>query len=139
MYLHISEKTKSVLPFAESPWKTPVREKQQASRKVCFTEVTLLALSFVIALFQLYTLYPFDEEIPYEARSMLDTIALGLSTSTSATFPTAAITGLAAPYIARKDRVAVARYTILLCFLVGSTVGAVVFGRQLEMQRARLA
>jgi len=48
----------------------------------------------------------------------------GLRSSIPASLPTAAILFIVAPYLAHKERVVIARYAILVCYLVGSTMGA---------------
>jgi hypothetical protein len=44
--------------------------------------------------------------------------------SIPASLPTAAIFFIVAPYLAQKERVVMTRYAILVCYLMGSTLGA---------------
>ncbi|KAF2275269.1 uncharacterized protein EI97DRAFT_459565 [Westerdykella ornata] len=99
-------------------------------------EISVLFGSLVLALVQALTLYSF-----YYADSppsFLDALAphllplaQGLPSAISSNLPTAVVFFLASPYLASQERVGLAKCLTLFCYLVGSTWGAVLLGREL--------
>lgn len=91
-------------------------------------EWALLLATLLLTAFQFLVLYSADGGIPFtigaQCSALLAQLARGLRISIPASLPTAAILFLVAPYVAQKERLVVARYGILVCYLVGSTLGS---------------
>ena len=124
-----SEKT-PLLPIAEA---RPDAEKHseahnQPGHKLL--EYTLLLLSVFLAALQLLVLHSFDNTPPPTLSSnfyynrVLTKLACGLCISIPASLPLSAVLFIIAPYITRPERTVVTRYAVLLCYLAGSTLGA---------------
>jgi hypothetical protein len=97
------------------------------NRRREIAELSLLYLCLFFTVFQFIALYRFSGTPPSLTNryyALLFVIARGLRISIPATAPTTAVLLIVAPYITRPDRTVVARYAILLCYLVGSTVSA---------------
>ncbi|KAF2128542.1 hypothetical protein P153DRAFT_293102, partial [Dothidotthia symphoricarpi CBS 119687] len=121
-----SEKT-PLLPITEravSPHREPLVRKS--------TEFLLLLLCVVLAVLQFFVHFNFCSP---ESRlgAHLDLLARGLTLSVPASLPTTTILFVAAPWIARPDRIAITRYAILSCYVVGSTLGAWLLTRDLQV------
>ncbi|KZM19310.1 uncharacterized protein EKO05_0002927 [Ascochyta rabiei] len=91
-------------------------------------ESLTLALIFSLAVSQCLTLYGIHS-LPYLSPSnqlitFLSNLAGALRVSIPASLPTATLLFIATPYVARPDRIVASWYLILLCYLVGSTSGA---------------
>lgn len=119
----------SLLPITEHaaaapPPREPSRCKTIESVLVFFCMV-LAALQFLVH----FNPYGLESR----AGAQLDLLARGFCVSIPASLPMAAILFAAAPWIARPDSVAVARYAVLLCYLVGSSLGAWFLTRHVQV------
>ena len=113
----ISEKT-PLLPIAEHA--APPHRESSIRR---LTEFLLMFLCILLAALQFLIHFNWYSR---ESRpgAFLALLARGLCVSIPASLPTAAILFIAAPWLTRPDRIAITRYAVLLCYLVGSTLGA---------------
>ena len=122
MYSTFAEKT-PLLPVAE-----PNHETTKDERRYARIEYALLAATLLLTIFQFLVLYSADgciPIVPYDHWSaIVAQLAGGLRTSILASLPTAAVLFIIVPFLAQKEHVVVARYTILFWHLVGSTLGA---------------
>ncbi|KAF1851195.1 uncharacterized protein K460DRAFT_29555 [Cucurbitaria berberidis CBS 394.84] len=124
----MSEKT-SLLPIAESGLeaKTKTNSKTQIDHRAVIEHVFLL-LSLLLTAFQFFVLYSIDGSSLAPSttyyNAVLRQLARGLRISIPASLPTSVGLFFTAPYIARPDKIVITRYTVLLCYLVGSTLGA---------------
>jgi hypothetical protein len=91
-------------------------------------EYALLVSTLLLTVFQVVVLYSGDSLVPIaldgQYYAMVAQLARGLRMSIPASLPTAAIFFIVAPYLAQKERVVMTRYAILVCYLMGSTLGA---------------
>lgn len=82
----------------------------------------------MLTVFQVVVLYSGDSLVPIaldgQYYALVAQLARGLRMSIPASLPTAAIFFIVAPYLAQKERVVMTRYAILVCYLMGSTLGA---------------
>jgi len=103
-------------------------ESQKNDRRNDRIEWALLLTTLLLTGFQFLVLYSADGGIPItfgaQCSALLAQLARGLRTSIPASLPTAAILFLVAPYVAQKERLIMMRYAILVCYLVGSTLGS---------------
>ena len=119
---------KMLLPLAEpAPQPTPPR-RSFATRQHELLESCTLALILFLAASQCLLLYGICS-LPYTSPSsavcvFLAHLAAGLRLSIPASLPAATVLFVASPYVARPERMLATWYLILLCYLVGSTLGA---------------
>jgi predicted MFS family arabinose efflux permease len=116
-FLHA--KKAALLPTAE--FTLAVDGKTIDERRHERTEYALLISALFLTAFQFLVLYGVDDVVP---ASLLSQLARGLRISIPASLPTAALLFIFAPYIAQKERVVITRYTVLVLYLLGSTLGA---------------
>jgi hypothetical protein len=120
-----SEKT-PLLPVVERTLDAYVRTMEQRRREG--VEYALLASTVLLTFFQFLVLYNGDSLMPIALDSrchvLLAQLARGLRMSIPASLPTAAIFFIVAPCLVQKERVVMTRYAILVCYLMGSTMGA---------------
>jgi ethanolamine transporter EutH len=102
--------------------KTPAEHRRQR------IEYTLLIATLLLTAFQLFVLYHAVGNIPAfsdgQCYALLNRLARGLRISIPASLPTTALIFIFAPYIAEKERVVITRYAVLVTYLLGSTLGA---------------
>lgn len=119
---------KTLLPLADlTPQPAPLRRTFFA-RHHELIESFALALILFLAASQCLILYGIHS-LPYTSPSgalcvFLTNLAGGLRLSIPAGLPTATLLFIATPYLARPERMLASWYLILLCYLVGSTLGA---------------
>lgn len=131
-----------LLPIAEAGESRP---EESHTARIGIAESVLLLISLLVALFQLSTLYWFDYTLastsscPFRraVASHIHLIETGLPSSIAASLPTAVIFLIAAPYLATREKVGLASCLTVFCYLVGSTWGAFMFGRDLQIAGAR--
>jgi hypothetical protein len=120
-----SEKT-PLLPVVERTLDAYVRTMEQRRREGI--EYALLVSTVLLTFFQFLVLYNGDSLMPTALDShchvLLAQLARGLRMSIPASLPTAAIFFIVAPCLVQKERVVMTRYAILVCYLMGSTMGA---------------
>lgn len=104
------------------------RLTQAASRRNEIVEYVLLMLSLLLTAAQFFILHTVNgaPQAPAadSAHRALNQLAHGLRISIPASLLTSIILFAIAPYIARPERITLARYTVLLCYLLGSFLGA---------------
>lgn len=128
MSSNASEKA-SLLPIVEPRVEADANNSIQAPpRRHETVEYTLLLLSLLLTSAQFFILHTFNSA-PYPPSStfcnaLLNQLAHGLRISIPASLLTGIILFTIAPYIAQPDKVAIARYTVLVCYLLGSFLGA---------------
>ncbi|EMD92630.1 hypothetical protein COCC4DRAFT_190015 [Bipolaris maydis ATCC 48331] len=117
------KKQQPLLPVVE----VAVAEKEK--RRLDHLEYALLAATLLLTAFQFLVLYysagscmPFT--LSDQCAAIVTQLSRGLRTSILASLPTAAVLFIIVPFLAQKQHVVVARYTILFWHLVCSTVGA---------------
>ena len=115
-----------LLPMVETPIQADIESPND--RRNDRIEWALLLTTLLLTGFQFLVLYSADGGIPItfgaQCSALLAQLARGLRTSIPASLPTAAILFLVAPYVAQKERLIMTRYAILVCYLVGSTLGS---------------
>ncbi|KAG9196382.1 hypothetical protein G6011_01503 [Alternaria panax] len=125
MMLYTTEKT-PLLPVIERTLDGYVDKMDQRRREGI--EYALLVSTLLLTVFQLLVLYSGDSLVPIaldgHCYALVAQLARGLRMSIPASLPTAAILFIVAPYLAQKERVVMTRYAILICYLMGSTLGA---------------
>lgn len=84
----------------------------------------LLILSVVFTALQFLVLYTAPASPGTHCAVMLAQLASGLRISIPASLPTTAILFIVTPYIARRDSIVTTRYAVLVCYLLGSMLGA---------------
>lgn len=116
-----------LLPMVETTMQAD-GESPKNDRRNDRIEWALLLATLLLTGFQFLVLYSADGGIPItfgaQCSALLAQLARGLRTSIPASLPTAAILFLVAPYVAQKERLIMMRYAILVCYLVGSTLGS---------------
>ena len=119
---------KCLLPIAASTPEPATQRRTFVNRHHDLIELLTLAFILFLAASQcllLYGIHSFPYTTPSSALCIfLADLASGLRISIPASLPTATLLFLATPYIARPEWVEVSWYSILLCYLVGSTWGA---------------
>lgn len=119
---------KTLLPLAELAPKTMPKRNPSISRHHNLIESCTLALILFLAASQcliLYGVHSFPYVTPSNALCIfLTDLASGLRLSIPGSLPTAIMLFVASPYVARPERLLATWYLILLCYLVGSTSGA---------------
>lgn len=122
---YTSEKT-PLLPVVERTLDAYMNKIDQRHREG--VEYALLVSTLLLTVFQVVVLYSGDSLVPIaldgQYYAMVAQLARGLRMSIPASLPTAAIFFIVAPYLAQKERVVMTRYAILVCYLMGSTLGA---------------
>ena len=119
---------KTLLPLAEQALRPTPQRRSFINRHQILFESLALALILFLAASQSLILYG-SHSIPYTVPNsalciFLTDLAGGLRLSISTSLPTATLLFIASPYVARPERLAATWYLILLCYLVGSTLGA---------------
>ncbi|KAF2993996.1 hypothetical protein E8E13_002043 [Curvularia kusanoi] len=127
MHTYIAEQ-KTLLPLAAASVALPTRHEPLYVRHRNIIEYCTLALILSLAASQCLILYGIHN-IPFAQPSLalcafLANLAAGLRLSIPASLPTATLLFIASPYVARPERLVVTWYCILLCYLMGSTSGA---------------
>lgn len=127
MDAYIAEQ-KTLLPFA-NPAARPRSHMTLTTRCRDIVESCTLALILFLAASQCLILYGVHN-LPYTPPStalcvFLIDLAAGLRLAIPTSLPTATLLFIASPYIARPERLVMTWYLVLLCYLVGSTSGAV--------------
>ncbi|KAH7338518.1 hypothetical protein BKA66DRAFT_479717 [Pyrenochaeta sp. MPI-SDFR-AT-0127] len=84
----------------------------------------LLIFSLVFTTLQFLILYTAPASPGSHCAAVLAHLADGLRISIPASLPTTAILFIVAPYVARPSCVVTTRYAVLVCYLVGSMLGA---------------
>ncbi|EUC29948.1 hypothetical protein COCCADRAFT_7899 [Bipolaris zeicola 26-R-13] len=111
-----------LLPVVE----VAVAEKEK--RRLDHLEYVLLAATLLLTALQFFVLYSAGSCMPFtlseHCAAIVMQLSRGLRTSILASLPTAAVLFIIVPFLAQKQHVVVARYTILFWHLVCSTVGA---------------
>ncbi|EUC49061.1 hypothetical protein COCMIDRAFT_85667 [Bipolaris oryzae ATCC 44560] len=122
MYFTSEKKQQPLLPVVE----VAVAEKEK--RRLDRLEYALLAATLLLTAFQFFVLYGAGSCMPFtlsdHCAAIVTQLSRGLRTSILAGLPTAAVLFIIVPFLAQKQHVVVARYTILFWHLVCSTVGA---------------
>ena len=122
MYSPFAEKS-PLLPVAE-----PAHETTKDQRRYARIECALLVATLILTALQFLIINSADGCIPIvpngHCSAIVAQLAGGLRTSILASLPTAAVLFIIVPFLAQKEHVVVARYTILFWHLVGSTLGA---------------
>ena len=122
---YTSEKT-PLLPVVERTLDAYMNKIDQRHREG--VEYALLVSTLLLTVFQVVVLYSGDSLVPIaldcQYYALVAQLARGLRMSIPASLPTAAIFFIVAPYLAQKERVVMTRYAILVCYLMGSTLGA---------------
>ncbi|CAN9261960.1 unnamed protein product [Alternaria alternata] len=122
---YTSEKT-PLLPVVERTLDADMNKIDQRHREG--VEYALLVSTLLLTVFQVVVLYSGDSLVPIaldgQYYALVAQLARGLRMSIPASLPTAAIFFIVAPYLAQKERVVMTRYAILVCYLMGSTLGA---------------
>jgi hypothetical protein len=125
MMSYTSEKT-PLLPVVERTLDAYINKMDQRRRESI--EYALLICTLLLTIFQFLVLYSGDSFVPIaldgHCYALLAQLARGLRVSIPASLPAAAMLFIVAPYLARKERVVMTRYAILVCYLLGSTLGA---------------
>jgi hypothetical protein len=125
MMSYTSEKT-PLLPVVERTLDAYINKTDQRRREGI--EYALLVSTLLLTVFQFLVLYSGESLVPMALDghwyALLAQLARGLRMSIPASLPTAAIFFIVAPYLAQKERVVMTRYAILVCYLMGSTLGA---------------
>ena len=125
MMSYTSEKT-PLLPVVERTLDAYLYKIDQRHREG--VEYALLVSTLLLTVFQVVVLYSGDSLVPIaldgQYYALVAQLARGLRMSIPASLPTAAIFFIVAPYLAQKERVVMTRYAILVCYLMGSTLGA---------------
>ena len=123
MYSTFAEKT-PLLPITEPSLEIAGRDQRRRG----FIEYGLLVATLLLTIFHFFVLYSTSSSVPVALdgsfSALVAPFAGGLRTSILASLPTAAVLFVIAPFVAQKEHVVMARYTILVCYLVGSTLGA---------------
>jgi hypothetical protein len=127
MYTYIDEE-KALLPVAAPSTAPNPRDEPFIVRNRNTIEYCTLALILSLAASQCMVLYGVHK-VPFVEPSLalcafLANLAAGLRLSIPASLPTATLLFIASPYVARPEQLVVTWYLILLCYLVGSTSGA---------------
>ena len=127
MYTYIAEQ-KTLLPLARraprpsSHRETFIARHQNLIESCTFALILFLAASQCLILYGVHNLPYFP---PSSALCMfLIDFAAGLRLSIPASLPITTLLFIASPYVARPERLVVTWYLIMLCYLVGSTSGA---------------
>ena len=120
---------KTLLPLTQLSPRITSQRRFVTNRCSGIFESLALALVLLLAASQCLILYGVHG-IPYTSPNsalctFLTNLASGLRFSIPTSLPTAILLFIASPYIARPERVLATWYLILLCYLVGSTLGAV--------------
>ena len=127
MTMFTTSEKEPLLPMVETTIQAD-GESQKNDRRNDRIEWALLLTTLLLTGFQFLVLYSADGGIPItfgaQCSALLAQLARGLRTSIPASLPTAAILFLVAPYVAQKERLIMMRYAILVCYLVGSTLGS---------------
>ncbi|CAN9371386.1 unnamed protein product [Alternaria alternata] len=122
---YTSEKT-PLLPVVERTLDAYMNKIDQRHREG--VEYALLVSTLLLTVFQVVVLYSGDSLVPIaldgQYYALVAQLARGLRMSIPASLPTAAIFFIVAPYLGQKERVVMTRYAILVCYLMGSTLGA---------------
>lgn len=125
MMPYTSQKT-PLLPIVERTLDAYMNKVDQRHREG--VEYALLVSTLLLTVFQVVVLYSGDSLVPIaldgQYYALVAQLARGLRMSIPASLPTAAIFFIVAPYLAQKERVVMTRYAILVCYLMGSTLGA---------------
>ncbi|OAG21207.1 hypothetical protein CC77DRAFT_1020000 [Alternaria alternata] len=125
MMSYTSEKT-PLLPVVERTLDAYMNKIDQRHREG--VEYALLVSTLLLTVFQVVVLYSGDSLVSIaldgQYYALVAQLARGLRMSIPASLPTAAIFFIVAPYLAQKERVVMTRYAILVCYLMGSTLGA---------------
>ena len=125
MMSYTFEKT-PLLPVVERTLDAYMNKTDQRRREGI--EYALLVSTLLLTVFQFLVLYSGDSLVPIALDghwySLLAQLARGLRMSIPASLPTAALFFIVAPYLAQKERVVMTRYAVLVCYLMGSTLGA---------------
>ncbi|KAF9695292.1 hypothetical protein EKO04_006952 [Ascochyta lentis] len=119
---------KCLLPMAAPTPACAPQRRTFIDRHHALIESFTLAFIFLFAVSQCLILYGI-RSLPYlsasdQLCSFLSNLAGALRISIPASLPTATLLFIATPYIARPDRIVTSWYLILLCYLAGSTSGA---------------
>lgn len=130
------EKTALLPQDLEDQRSEPPQDAQPAGLSAL--ELILLSLGFLLGLVQSLTLYFF-----YYAStkpSCLDAFsphfqqfAQGLPSAITLNLPTVVAFLIAAPYLASENKVGFAKCLALFCYLLGSTWGALMLGREMAV------
>ncbi|KAF2175295.1 hypothetical protein K469DRAFT_475330, partial [Zopfia rhizophila CBS 207.26] len=121
-----SEKA-SLLPVTETQKLSTLQENDDEAtpNQLRIAEFALLFLTFLLAGFQTFILnFDFASSCIFGPHFL--PIAQGLPQSLFIGFPTTAIFLIAAPVLAKKERVGFVRCLIMFCYLLGATWGAVI-------------
>jgi hypothetical protein len=110
-----------LLPTAET---LETNSKPHESRRREYIEYAFLILSLLLTTCQFLVLYT-SASANSHCYALLARFAHGLNISIPASLPTAIVLFAIAPYIAQPERVTVARYAVLVSYLIGSSLGAV--------------
>jgi hypothetical protein len=110
-----------LLPIAET---LEANSKTNESRRREYIEYALLISSLLLTTCQFLVLY-ISASADSHCYALLAHLAHGLNISIPASLPTAIVLFAIAPYIAQPESVTVARYAVLACYLIGSSLGAV--------------
>ncbi|KAF1933734.1 uncharacterized protein M421DRAFT_1109 [Didymella exigua CBS 183.55] len=119
---------KTLLPLVElAPQPMPPRRSFTSHQRELI-ESCALALILILAASQCLILHEIHS-LPYAIPSstlciFLTNLAAGLRLSIPAGLPTATLLFIASPYVSRSELIPTMWYLILLCYLVGSTLGA---------------
>ena len=117
----------SLLPTVEPPLLDTSSKTNDEHRRERI-EYALLISALILTAFQFLVLYSVYNTTPTSlaksCHALLNQLARGLRVSIPASLPTASLLFIFAPYIAQKERIVIARYTVLVLYLVGSTLGA---------------
>ncbi len=129
MNIHIAEQ-KTVLPLTARAVPCP---RTLATRHHDLVESCMLALILLLAVSQCLILYGaheiLDSPASEEICTYLTDLAVGLRLSIPCSLPTAALVFVASPYFARPERLLDTWYLIMLCYFVGTTLGALLLLR----------
>jgi hypothetical protein len=119
---------KTLLPLTELALRPTPQRRSFIDRHQDLFESLALALILFLAASQsliLYGIHSIPYMIPNSALCIfLTDLASGLRLSIPTSLPTATLLFIASPYVARPERLVATWYLILLCYLVGSTSGA---------------
>lgn len=119
---------KTLLPLTAPVTTLATHRESFIIRNRNIIEYCTLILILGLAASQCLILYGIHN-LPYTQPSLalcafLTNLAGGLRLSIPASLPTATLLFVASPYVTRPERLVVTWYLILLCYLVGSTSGA---------------
>lgn len=121
-----SEKA-SLLPITEPRLEVEGDSATRNTRLYEALEYLLLLFSLFLTSCQFLILYNFDgtahAPFPSHCVALLNQLARGLRISIPASLLSSVFLFIIAPYIARPEKIVLTRYTILVCYLVGSFLG----------------